>query len=148
MINEKSSFLFLGNDECLDFINTGFAERGKTIELLSSFELLLDWLCEMDYIDPGIRDVMMEKDEQEKLQELKRVREFRAHLRRIMEAVASGKPLIMQYLEPINEALVKEATYKKLILINSEPHLISHSTREETDPLVLYSWCGIGAAYQ
>lgn len=135
MTSAKSSFLFLGNDDCLDFINTESTERGRTKDLLSSFEDLLNWLSAMDYIDPGIRQRLVEKNEPERLARLERAREFRSHLRYVIETVSSGKPLVLGHLDPINKALVKEASFKKLVLINSKPRLITHSASQEYDPL-------------
>lgn len=135
MKGQSSSFLFLGNDECLNFLNTEISERGKTIDLLPGFEDLVGWLAEMDYIDPGISARMLDIEEPERQQMLLRVREFRSHLKRVIKSVSSGKPLILSHLDPINEALAKETSYKKLLLINSEPYMISHSAADKFDPL-------------
>ena len=135
MSDLKSTFIFVGNDQCLDFINTEIARRGKTIDLISSFADFVEWLTEMDYIDHGTRAKLLEKPEPEHETELIRVKEFRSHLKPIIQAVSSGKPLRYSHLEPINEILSKDAAYKKLILIDSEPRLISHKASQEFDPL-------------
>jgi len=131
----EKKFIFDGNDECLDFINTEIIERGNRIDLIGDFDGLIDWLGEIGYIDPGTAERMLGEGDYERRETLKKVKGLRAELRAITEVLSGGKPLRQSHLEPINEILKNEATYSNLILISGKAELITHSSSATYDPL-------------
>jgi len=40
-------FLFVGNQLCLDFINTQFVVNGRPVDLLATFSDLVTWLVQV-----------------------------------------------------------------------------------------------------
>ena len=42
-------FLFVGNELCLDFINTQFVLNGQQVDLLATFSDLVTWLVQITY---------------------------------------------------------------------------------------------------
>ena len=46
----KIPFLFVGNQRCLDFINTSFVVNGGPVDLLATFSDLVTWLVEVDLL--------------------------------------------------------------------------------------------------
>ena len=132
----EKKFIFEGNDECLDFINTEIIERGKRVDLLGDFDDLIDWLGEIGYIDPGTAERMLADGGYEREETLKKVKGLRAELRAIIEVLSGGKRLRQSHLLPITEVLKNEATYSSLILISGKAELITHSLSTRYDPLV------------
>ena len=43
-------FLFVGNQRCLDFINTSFVVNGRPVDLLATFSDLVTWLVQVDLL--------------------------------------------------------------------------------------------------
>jgi predicted RNA-binding Zn ribbon-like protein len=131
----ETKFIFDGNDECLDFINTEIAEKGESIDLIGDFKSLLGWLGEMGYIDPGTTERLASESDGEKQEIQKKVKAFRAGLRATAEALSMGTPLSLSHIEPINEILKNEAAYSNLILINGKAELVTNSAGGGYDPL-------------
>lgn len=132
----EKKFIFDGNDECLDFINTEIIERGKRIDMLGNFENLAVWLGEMGYIDPGTAEGMLALSNNEGGEILEKVRNFRRRLRDMAQVISEGGFLQSTHIEPINEILSQDACYSKLILLNGEAKLITHATTSKVDVLV------------
>jgi len=130
----RSKFIFDGNDVCLDFINTDIVDRGKRVDLLEDYGDVVSWLTEAGCIDPGTAERMLKLGDNESLKMLKKVREFRKKLMDMIQALSQGKPLRRSHLEPVNEILKEDTTYSNLILINGNARQITHSSSTILDP--------------
>ena len=109
-------FLFVGNQPCLDFINTQFVLNGQPVDLLATFSDLVTWLMQVD--------LMREKEatkierqwgrQAEGIQPLEQARAFRVTLREMVKRVAAGRPAPPAAVEAINEMLRYRIGYPQL----------------------------------
>jgi len=109
-------FLFVGNQPCLDFINTQFVLNGQPVDLLATFSDLVMWLMRVD--------LMREKEatkierqwgrQAEGIQPLEQARAFRVTLREMVKRVAAGRPAPPAAVEAINEMLRYRIGYPQL----------------------------------
>ena len=101
-------FLFVGNQACLDFINTKPMIDGQPVDLLATFSDLLAWLRQAHLL-PGEESVKkLERQwagEAKTQQILEQARTFRGTLREMVERVAAGRPVPNGAVEAINELL-------------------------------------------
>ena len=109
-------FLFVGNQLCLDFINTQFVLNGQPVDLLATFSDLVTWLVQVDLL----REKEATKIERqwgrqaEGVQTLEQARAFRVTLREMVERVAAGRSVPPAAVEAINEMLRYRIGYPQL----------------------------------
>lgn len=127
-------FIFDGNDLSLDFINTYIVSKGEMVDLLGDFGDVVSWLLETGCIDPGTAERMINLGHRQGGDELEKVREFRAQLKDIVEAVSEGKPLRISSIDPVNRILSEESSYSRLILIDGKARLITYSPSAGLNP--------------
>ena len=147
---EASKFIFIGNYLCLDFLNTKVAEKGKSIDLLSNFSDLAEWLFEAKVVDAGGKAEIMGKWNNRAAKEsaLEQAREFRGVLRQIMETIVQGKPVKKSNIDEINRILCEQNEYsylycengkykmKSQLLFEQPIHLLSPIAKSAADLLV------------
>jgi predicted RNA-binding Zn ribbon-like protein len=110
-------FLFVGNQLCLDFINTKFVLNGRPVDLLATFSDLVTWLLEGDLLT---EEEAMTLDRQwgrqaKGKQTLEQARAFRVTLREMVKRIAAGRPVPQATIEAINEMLRFRIGYPQLI---------------------------------
>ena len=49
----KNPFIFIGNQTCLDFINTQIIQQGRLVDLLEDFPALMSWMVQARILDAG-----------------------------------------------------------------------------------------------
>ena len=106
--DEKNSrFSFIGNDRCIDFINTELIKGGETVDLLSDFEFLVEWLTESELISLSQKKYILEKwkNTPESIQTLKAAREFRAVLKKMIDRMIAEEKVESETVDKINEYL-------------------------------------------
>ena len=109
-------FLFVGNQLCLDFINTKFVLNGRPVDLLATFSDLVTWLLEGDLLT---EEEAMTLDRQwgrqaKGKQTLEQARAFRVTLRAMVMRIAAGRPVPQAAIEAINEMLSYRIGYPQL----------------------------------
>lgn len=103
----ESRFLFVGNQLCLDFVNTQVVASGSTVDLLGDFDGLLAWSREAGILsDPEAGDLAARwrGDALADLAFAKAVA-FRDALRTTAQSVAGGGVVPEQALVAINDLL-------------------------------------------
>jgi len=110
-------FLFVGNQLCLDFINTKFVLNGRPVDLLAKFSDLVTWLLQVDLLT---EEEAMTLDRQwsrqaKGKQTLEQARAFRVTLREMVKRIAAGRPVPQAAIEAINEMLRFRIGYPQLI---------------------------------
>jgi len=112
----KLPFLFVGNQRCLDFINTRFVVNGQPMDLLATFSDLVMWLVEAELLngDEGKKIERRWGQHEEGTKTLEQARAFRATLREMVERIAGGRPVPQIAIEAINGMLRYRIGYPQL----------------------------------
>ncbi len=116
----KIPFLFVGNQRCLDFINTQFVLNGRPVDLLATFSDLVTWLVQVDLLS-GEEGKKIERQwgkQVEGTETLEQARAFRVTLREMVERIADGRPIPLAAIEAINGTLRYRIGYPKLMRRN------------------------------
>ena len=88
-------FVFVGNQVCLDFINTQLVLDGRPVDLLATFSDLVAWLIQADLLSEE-EAKKMEQQEGRRAQGtriLEQARAFRVTLREMVERIAASRPV-------------------------------------------------------
>lgn len=109
-------FLFIGNNLCLDFINTEKRREGALLDLLPDFEYLIAWLLEAKVLDPAGAEKALQQWNQRAEGEtlLEEALGFRAELRGMTEAIIKGKKVPQTAIDSINGILSHQAGHIEL----------------------------------
>ena len=110
-------FLFVGNQLCLDFINTKFVLNGRPVDLLATFSDLVTWLVQVDLLteEEAMKIVRQWGRQAKGKQTLEQARAFRVTLREMVKRIAAGRPVPQAAIEAINEMLRFRIGYPQLI---------------------------------
>ena len=115
-------FLFVGNQRCLDFINTSFVVNGDPVEMLATFSDLVTWLVEANLLseEAGKKIERRWGKQEEGPETLEQARTFRATLREMVERIADGRPVPQTAMEAINGMLRHRIGYPQLTRRNGK----------------------------
>jgi predicted RNA-binding Zn ribbon-like protein len=118
----KIPFLFVGNQRCLDFINTSFVVNGGPVDLLATFSDLVTWLVEVDLLsEKEGKNIERQWSKQgEGAETLEQARAFRSTLREMVERIAAGRPVPQAAMEAINGMLHHRIGYPQVIRRNGK----------------------------
>ncbi len=109
-------FLFVGNELCLDFINTRYVLNGQQVDLLATFSDLVTWLVQIHLLTgEEAKKIERQWGRQAKgTQTLEQARAFRVTLREMVERITAGRPVPQDAIEAINEMLRYRIGYPQL----------------------------------
>jgi predicted RNA-binding Zn ribbon-like protein len=112
---DGSQFFFVGNDPCLDFVNTTAVLDGAVTDLLADFGDLVDWLVAAGMVDADAGNSLKKRNGARDAESaLGDARAFRAELRRAAEAVAAGKSVPDSTVRAVNDQLRRAPRYTQL----------------------------------
>jgi len=116
-----SRFIFIGNNRCLDFVNTEMIVGGQLADLFEDFADLIQWSREAKVLSTSQakRLVEMWGGTREGERTLAAAREFRAALKGMVERIVAGRPVAHSALDKINEFLRQRHGYDELIRTQS-----------------------------
>ncbi len=123
MSEEKanSKFYFVGNNLCLNFVNTEVVENGERVDLLTCFDDLVRWSVETDALDAAqAKDLLGNwsgKPEAESVLLLARARGFRRALRLMAERITQGKSLPQSIIAAVNEVLSQQRGFAEVVRV-------------------------------
>lgn len=105
--HELSPFRFLGNDRCLDFLNTVIADQGRLIDLIQEFGDLTHWLAAAGVMDAAVaRQAAREwQGTREGDATLAEARALREHLRAMVDGLMVGALPPPRTIDAINAIL-------------------------------------------
>jgi len=109
-------FLFVGNQLCLDFINTRFVVNGQPVDLLATFSDLVAWLVQKHLLaEEEAKKIERQWGRQAKgMRTLEQARAFRIMLREMVERLVARRPIPQAMIEAINEMLRYRIGYPQL----------------------------------
>jgi predicted RNA-binding Zn ribbon-like protein len=104
---QGASFYFVGERLCVDFVNTEIVDGENRIDLLRSFDDLVDWCAAAQVISAGeARALARRSGDPDAQQTIERAVRFRAALRDMLERLAKGRTnLPQETLDTINQIL-------------------------------------------
>jgi predicted RNA-binding Zn ribbon-like protein len=116
MPESETTFIFVANLLCLDFVNTEPVVRGERVDLLGSLEDLLSWLEAAEVLppEPGWRAKRWTRSVEGDAAFRQAIR-LRATLRDAAERLAAGKPVSQETVETVNRILASRPVYTQLI---------------------------------
>jgi predicted RNA-binding Zn ribbon-like protein len=113
-------FHFVGEQLCLDFINTEVVQNDDRVDLLSGFDDLMAWFTEAQVIDAAQAKTLMRRigrgDGGDGARALKEARQFRATVREMVERLAEGKTNVSPAaLDHLNRLLRAREGYSEMV---------------------------------
>ena len=117
-VHQNIPFFFVGNQPCLDFINTDLVMNGQPTDLLSSFGDLVAWLPQAGLVTAEEAKRIERGGDRQASETLKEVKAFRTTMRAMAERLAAGKSVPRAALEAINHLLRCRIGYPQLSLRN------------------------------
>ncbi len=118
----KKTFIFIGNQTSLDFINTLIARKGQPVDLLETFSDLVAWLVQARLI--GVEEAKKAErqwgHQTEGRRTLDHARDFRATLHDMVERIAAGTTVPRAAIEAINGWLRHRIGYPQLTRRNGK----------------------------
>lgn len=105
--NNANKFHIVGNNICLDFINTLVAANGKPLELLANFADLTSWAVAAKLLEPEHAEKFLNNwsGERESEETFKAALHFRELLRETVLALKGDDPIKPKILTAINRML-------------------------------------------
>jgi predicted RNA-binding Zn ribbon-like protein len=126
--HQQEPFLFVGNQLCLDFINTEMIIRGQRTDLLQEWADLIAWLVQAKVLSAAEgREVTTGLSRADGERFLGEARAFRATLREMAEGIVVGRPVPRSTVEAINGLLSRCPGYPQLMRINGRYERRFHS---------------------
>jgi len=112
----ENPFIFVGNQTCLDFVNTQMIQQGRLVELLGDFSDLIAWMVQARILDAGDAKEAIRKwgGRREGLRTFERARKLRATLREMAGRIAAGQAAPQSAVEAINGLLRHRLGYAQL----------------------------------
>jgi predicted RNA-binding Zn ribbon-like protein len=106
---ERTDFLFVAGQSCLDFLNTKPLVKGQTVELIPSFEEFARWLTRAGLLDPraAAESVRRWGEAPEGARVAERARSFRESLRHTVDGIVRGRGVSTEGLAAINSVLAE-----------------------------------------
>jgi len=113
-VQSKIPFLFVGNQLCLDFINTDLVLNGQPTDLLSSFQELVAWLVQAGLLTEEEAKKTEREGTRQGAETLKQAKTFRTTMREMVERLAAHKPIPQAALDAVNQLLRHRVGYPQI----------------------------------
>jgi predicted RNA-binding Zn ribbon-like protein len=113
-VQPKIPFLFVGNQLCLDFINTDLVLNGQPTDLLSSFQELVAWLVQAGLLTEEEAKKTEREGTRQGAETLKQAKTFRTTMREMVERLAAHKPVPQAALDAVNQLLRHRVGYPQI----------------------------------
>jgi len=105
----QTDFLFLAGDACLDFVNTRPIVKGRTTDLMMTFEDFLRWLTRAGRLDSRSSAEAFRRwgEGPEGITVIERARAFRETLRQMVDGLVRGRGVSTEGFAAINSILAE-----------------------------------------
>jgi predicted RNA-binding Zn ribbon-like protein len=115
MAESETTFIFVANLLCLDFVNTEPIVRGERLDLLGSLEDLLSWLEAAEVLPPeAARRAKRWTGSAEGEAVFRQAIRLRATLRDAAERLTAGRPVSQETVKTVNRILASRPVYPQL----------------------------------
>lgn len=113
-VQPKIPFLFVGNQLCLDFINTDLVLNGQPTDLLSSFQELVAWLVQAGLLTEEEAQKTEREGTRQGAETLKQAKAFRTTMREMVERLAARRSVPPAALDAVNQLLRQRVGYPQI----------------------------------
>ena len=113
-VQPKVPFLFVGNQPCLDFVNTELVINEQPTDLLSSFQDLVAWLVQAGLVNGEEARKIEREGSRYGAETLKQAKVFRTTLREMAERLAARKSVPQNSLDAMNDLLRHRSGYPQI----------------------------------
>jgi predicted RNA-binding Zn ribbon-like protein len=111
-----SKFLFIGNNLCLDFVNTEVIDNGERVDLMKDFSSFVSWSRQAGLLSADQASSILKKGSGVSgSRAYKEAAEFRRALREIVQLLAEKRRPDIQSIEPINRVLKYTAGWNEIV---------------------------------
>jgi predicted RNA-binding Zn ribbon-like protein len=111
-----TQFHFIGDQLCLDFINTEVVDQDLRVDLLSSFDDLMAWYVDAQVVDAAQAKALARRAGHDSARALKDARQFRAMLREMVERLTERRTSVPQAtLDQLNRSLRAREGYSEIV---------------------------------
>lgn len=112
----EKMFIFIGNQTCLDFINTQMIRHGRLVDLLEDFSALMSWMVQARILEAGDAKEAIRKwgCQREGVRMFERVLKLRTTLREMVGRIVAGRAVPQSAVEAINGLLRHRLGYAQL----------------------------------
>jgi predicted RNA-binding Zn ribbon-like protein len=106
---EAPDFLFIAGDACLDFVNTRPILKGRTTDLLMTYEDFVRWLTRAGRMDARSAAEAVKRwgEAPEGIAVIERARAFRETLRQMVEGLLRGRGVSTEGFAAVNSILAE-----------------------------------------
>jgi predicted RNA-binding Zn ribbon-like protein len=117
MSREADRFYFVGERLCVDFVNTEIVEGGDRVDLLRSYDDLMEWYAAAQVLSASeARTLAGRSGKADALRTLQQALRFRATLREMLEQLAGGRTnLPQETLDEINQILALGTSDREVV---------------------------------
>ena len=131
-------FLFVGNQTCLDFVNTEMIKDGRRVDLLQDFSELMAWMVQAHILAAKDAREAVTKwgQRQQGLRAFERAREFRKKLRHMVDRIVGGRAVPQEAVDAINVLLRHHPGYAEIAKTARGFQRRYHLETEEADHLL------------
>ncbi len=131
-------FLFVGNDVCLDFINTEIIDAGEDTDRLVDIQALIAWLSAADLLNKReAAGALRRWDERERADIFQQAVALRTALRTMVDRIVQGRPVPEPSIDAINEVLRKGLGYSQVVRITHRYERQFHRVSQEPASLLV-----------
>ncbi len=132
-------FLFVGNQTCLDFINTQMIQHGRLVDLLESYDDLASWLVQASVLTAAEATEAVRKwgGQREGQRTFEEAMKFRAVLRGMVEQTVKGRSVPTAAIESINRLLGARLGYTQLARVRGRFERRFHSQTTQATHLLV-----------
>ncbi|CAM4331605.1 CGNR zinc finger domain-containing protein [Paenibacillus tarimensis] len=110
------SFYFIGNHPALDFINTKIAADGKPLDLLGSYNDVLEWLVLVNFFTPEQIEAAGQKWGQEKCESLVAgAVALRSSMLTMVQKGMKNEDIVKEDIESVNSILKEQVITTRLL---------------------------------
>ena len=113
-VQPKGPFLFIGNQPCLDFVNTDLVMNGQPTDLLTSFPDLIAWVIQAGLMTAEEAKEIEREDARHGTDTLRRAKAFRTTMQGLVERLAVHKSVPQTAVDAINHLLRHRIGYPQV----------------------------------
>jgi predicted RNA-binding Zn ribbon-like protein len=109
-------FLFVGNDRCLDFLNTMIVDHGQPVDLIQSFDELARWLVDARLLelDTAAEMARQWRGTAEAADALMEARTLRTQLLTTVDGLIVGVSLSSEMIDALNVILQRRVGFEQI----------------------------------
>lgn len=116
MLSNRKKFIFIGNQSCIDFVNTEIVDEGRKVDLIDGFNEFLAWLVAAKIMTLAAAErIANEWSGAQAARALEQAKDFRATMRAMVDQIALGKTVPQAAVVRINQLLTAGSSHSQVV---------------------------------